>query len=387
MMLFMTYVRDSPAGSAGRGNGGGVTEPTWRANAAESEGDARGMPLGVDVLSRRRVGEAGIRCRRLSTDSRCRERTAERQYPHMNLPNALTLGRIFLVPLLVVVLLTKFEVPLVFGVRKELLGAAIFGLARAAGVSNRSALFATALASVYPYLVYYTAPLGTEGPFAFFVAAGSFFLVSGLGSESPRFSRIALGGLLLGAGNMMRPNMTTVLPCLALWFAYRYRSRIVVAVKALVVLRPGRVREQLEHGRIDIDRVRQAQRLLHHPHERDVGEPRFGLRVAAADVGMTAREPHLSEARRRVRPVGEGLARRLLVPRHAGEARPVFIDGERVPGIAHRMVELGVVERLAVAAQAHRPLVARAGCGIDRRRQADPQQQELRPEADADHLG
>src|SRR3954451_11445271 len=47
----------------------------------------------------------------------------------MNLPNALTLGRIFLVPLLVVVLLTKFEAAVVFGVRKELLGAAIFGLA------------------------------------------------------------------------------------------------------------------------------------------------------------------------------------------------------------------------------------------------------------------
>jgi CDP-diacylglycerol---glycerol-3-phosphate 3-phosphatidyltransferase len=47
----------------------------------------------------------------------------------MNLPNALTLGRIFLVPLLVVVLLTKFEGRLVFGVRKELVGAAIFGVA------------------------------------------------------------------------------------------------------------------------------------------------------------------------------------------------------------------------------------------------------------------
>ena len=47
----------------------------------------------------------------------------------MNLPNALTLGRIFLVPLLVVVLLTKFEAAVVFGVRKELVGAAIFGLA------------------------------------------------------------------------------------------------------------------------------------------------------------------------------------------------------------------------------------------------------------------
>ena len=42
----------------------------------------------------------------------------------MNLPNALTLGRIFLVPLLVVVLLTKFQ-------GKELVGAAIFALASA----------------------------------------------------------------------------------------------------------------------------------------------------------------------------------------------------------------------------------------------------------------
>ena len=47
----------------------------------------------------------------------------------MNLPNALTAGRIFLVPLLVVVLLTKFEGRLIFGVQKELVGAAIFGVA------------------------------------------------------------------------------------------------------------------------------------------------------------------------------------------------------------------------------------------------------------------
>jgi CDP-diacylglycerol--glycerol-3-phosphate 3-phosphatidyltransferase len=47
----------------------------------------------------------------------------------VNLPNSLTVVRIFLVPLLVVVLLTKFEGRLIFGVRKELLGAAIFGIA------------------------------------------------------------------------------------------------------------------------------------------------------------------------------------------------------------------------------------------------------------------
>jgi CDP-diacylglycerol--glycerol-3-phosphate 3-phosphatidyltransferase len=47
----------------------------------------------------------------------------------MNLPNAITIGRMFLVPLLVVVLLTKFEGRLIFGVGKELVGAAIFGIA------------------------------------------------------------------------------------------------------------------------------------------------------------------------------------------------------------------------------------------------------------------
>src|SRR2546428_7825174 len=48
---------------------------------------------------------------------------------HMNLPNSLSVTRIFLVPLLVVVLLTKFEGRMLFGVSKELIGAAIFGLA------------------------------------------------------------------------------------------------------------------------------------------------------------------------------------------------------------------------------------------------------------------
>lgn len=47
----------------------------------------------------------------------------------VNLPNALTVGRIFLVPLLVVVLLTKFEGWQLYGVSKEILGALIFGVA------------------------------------------------------------------------------------------------------------------------------------------------------------------------------------------------------------------------------------------------------------------
>ena len=47
----------------------------------------------------------------------------------MNLPNALTLVRIFLIPLLVVVLLTRFEAELVLGLPREVIGAAIFGIA------------------------------------------------------------------------------------------------------------------------------------------------------------------------------------------------------------------------------------------------------------------
>jgi CDP-diacylglycerol---glycerol-3-phosphate 3-phosphatidyltransferase len=49
----------------------------------------------------------------------------------MNLPNALTLVRMFLVPIFVVVLLTEFEGPRVVGVSKELLGAVIFAIASA----------------------------------------------------------------------------------------------------------------------------------------------------------------------------------------------------------------------------------------------------------------
>jgi len=47
----------------------------------------------------------------------------------MNLPNSLTISRIFFVPILVVVLLTNFEGRNILGVPTELVGAAIFGLA------------------------------------------------------------------------------------------------------------------------------------------------------------------------------------------------------------------------------------------------------------------
>jgi CDP-diacylglycerol--glycerol-3-phosphate 3-phosphatidyltransferase len=49
--------------------------------------------------------------------------------PAVNLPNALTLGRIFLVPLLVVVLMTQPDERDILGIPWQLLGAGIFGIA------------------------------------------------------------------------------------------------------------------------------------------------------------------------------------------------------------------------------------------------------------------
>ena len=48
----------------------------------------------------------------------------------MNLPNTLTLVRMFLVPLLVVVLLTEFEGRLILGMSKEIAGAGFLPLRR-----------------------------------------------------------------------------------------------------------------------------------------------------------------------------------------------------------------------------------------------------------------
>jgi CDP-diacylglycerol--glycerol-3-phosphate 3-phosphatidyltransferase len=47
----------------------------------------------------------------------------------MNLPNTLTVARIFLIPLLVVVLLTKLRTPEILGVPKEIVAAGIFAVA------------------------------------------------------------------------------------------------------------------------------------------------------------------------------------------------------------------------------------------------------------------
>ncbi len=114
----------------------------------------------------------------------------------------------------------------------------VFALARRIGASPIGALVATAFASFHPFLVYMVAPLGTEAVFAFFVVSGAYFLVAGLDSEASRdrWWRLALSGLLLGIGNMFRPNLQTILPLVALWLVIRYRRRLRLAVATFAVL-------------------------------------------------------------------------------------------------------------------------------------------------------
>jgi hypothetical protein len=100
------------------------------------------------------------------------------------------------------------------------------------------ALFALACAAFYPYLVYYTGAIGTEGLFAFFVAAGTFHLAKGIADGAVEIRHVVLSGFLYALGNMIRPNLSTVYPLLGLWLAYRYRReprRIISVGLALAI--------------------------------------------------------------------------------------------------------------------------------------------------------
>ena len=104
----------------------------------------------------------------------------------MNLPNSLTVTRIFLVPLLVVVLLTKFEGRQILGVPKEIVGAAIFALASltdwADGYLARRRKQITPLGQVID-------PLADKLP-----ALAAVHRVAGpVGSRAPWMNRVILG--------------------------------------------------------------------------------------------------------------------------------------------------------------------------------------------------
>jgi hypothetical protein len=82
---------------------------------------------------------------------------------------------------------------------------------------------------------------------------------------------------------------------------------------------------------------------MHHPTEREIGEPRLVLGIAAADIGMVPGKPHLVE------PVGIFVRtfRALVVdvaPDHPGEISAVLVDGQRMTRVPDPGVEVVVVE-------------------------------------------
>src|SRR5437762_1974924 len=86
-----------------------------------------------------------------------------------NLPNALTATRIFLVPLLVVVLLTKFDGRVILGVREELIGASPLGKLKM--IAQVVAILALILSQDE-----YLKPVGVLGYWALWVVVGTALL-------------------------------------------------------------------------------------------------------------------------------------------------------------------------------------------------------------------
>jgi len=122
----------------------------------------------------------------------------------------------------------------------------IYRMARLIGASSAGALIALAGGAFYPYLIYYTGVVGTESLFAFFVAAGTFHLANGLSRGGLDTRQFVYAGIYYALGNMIRPNLSTVYPLLALWLCYRYRHApkqivsigLALAIPLLVVTLP-----------------------------------------------------------------------------------------------------------------------------------------------------
>ncbi len=97
----------------------------------------------------------------------------------------------------------------------------VHAMAKQVSPSRRWALIPLAAAAGYPYLVYYAACIGTEAVFAFLLAAGIYHLGKGL-NDKVVLSQVFLGGVLLGCGNLVRPNLSTMIPLLAMWIIVRW---------------------------------------------------------------------------------------------------------------------------------------------------------------------
>jgi 4-amino-4-deoxy-L-arabinose transferase-like glycosyltransferase len=98
-----------------------------------------------------------------------------------------------------------------------------------------AAVLAGAAAAVYPYLVHPVGSLGTEAVFGFCVAASAYHVTRGLDAEFD-WPHVIGGAFLWAAGNMLRPNVSTVLPLLSLWILWRWGRRPAALAKVGLAL-------------------------------------------------------------------------------------------------------------------------------------------------------
>jgi hypothetical protein len=101
----------------------------------------------------------------------------------------------------------------------------VWRMARLFGGSVLAGLLALGAAAFYPYFVFQSAALGTEGLFAFFVAAGTYHLARGLSGETLSVRHLVAASSLMALGNLIRPNLSTLLPLVALWIVWRWRHQ------------------------------------------------------------------------------------------------------------------------------------------------------------------
>lgn len=94
------------------------------------------------------------------------------------------------------------------------------------GRYNRGgALLALLWAALYPYSIYFTSSLGSETLFSFLFAAGMYHLGRGLRPAGPDLRQVVLAAFVLSLGNLVRVNLTVMLPLIGCWLWWRFRRR------------------------------------------------------------------------------------------------------------------------------------------------------------------
>jgi hypothetical protein len=119
-------------------------------------------------------------------------------------------------------------------VAQSLLSSAIvfygYAFARQLGARTWACLAAAGGAALYPYFIQFCAAPGPEAVFSFFAAAGTSHLALALKTERPRYRQLVIAAVLLSLGNLVRPNLATFLPLLALWIVWnRRRAPLTIA--------------------------------------------------------------------------------------------------------------------------------------------------------------